>query len=91
MVLIRKVTQKKSAIVAEISFFLKSAISSQMECMQWVLDADSDTGSARRTVVFKVKLGSKNHLSHQPLLEAFRQDYLYFFPEACAVAKIIRV
>lgn len=50
---------EKSAIVAETSFFLKSAISSQMECMQWVLDADSDTGTAGRTVVFKVKLGSK--------------------------------
>lgn len=81
---------EKSAIVAEISFFLKSAISSQMECMQLVLDADSDTGTARRTVVFKVKLGSKKQsFITSGFIGCFQTELLVFVPEVCDVAQII--
>lgn len=40
---------------------LKSAISSQMACVRWVSDADSDAGSASWAVVFKVKLNIKTN------------------------------
>lgn len=46
---------EKNTIVCRNLVFLKSAISAQMACVQWVSDADSDAGSASWAVVFKVK------------------------------------
>lgn len=45
----------KNSIVCRNGVFLKSAISSQMVCVRWVSDADSDAGSASWAAVFKVK------------------------------------